>query len=158
MLNLRKTLIAACLTAIVFSLLLAGCTKGTSPSTSTPPLTPPALSEQPDKATFEKYFSEMGLGRLPTDGKLPFDIQKNVTVFSLGDNLYLYGTVTQEVQISARYYNVTTKEHVAAGAPPVPLKPGGFASGEIVNLTSGKYEYKVYVGDTLVAIFTFEVR
>jgi hypothetical protein len=100
----------------------------------------------------------MGLGRMTPDAKSPQDIQRNVAAFTAGDIFTLYGTVIQEVQISARYYNVATKESVDAGGPPTPLKVGGFGSSSTLNLLSGKYEYKVYIGDVLVAVFPFEVR
>ena len=125
-----------------------------APSVTTPVST---LSEEPDQATFSKYFKDMGLGKLPAGGKLPQDLQQNVTIFSSGDLLTLYGTVIQEVQISARYYSVATKQSVDAGAPPAPLKVGGFGGSSTLNLSAGKYEYKVYVGDVLVAVFPFEV-
>jgi len=128
-------------------------------SVNTPTATTPAatLSEQPDKATFQKYFSEMGLGRMPPDAKSPQDIQRNVTTFTTGDYLTLYGTVIQEVQVSAKYYSVATKQSADAPAPPMPLKVGGFASSPTLTLPVGKYEYKVYVANILVAVFPFEV-
>ncbi len=108
--------------------------------------------------TFQKYFSEMGLGRLPADAKSPQELQRNVATFTAGDPLTLYGTAIQEVQVSAQYYNVATKQSADASAPPMPLKVGGFASSSILTLPVGKYEYKVYVANVLVAVFPFEVR
>jgi hypothetical protein len=126
---------------------------------SAPPATTPVstLSEEPDKATFSKYFTDMGLGRIPAGGKLPLDLHKNISVFAQGDQFAHYGTVIQEVQASALYYNVATKESVNAGAPPTPLKVGGFVGSSTLDLSPGKYEYKVYVGAVLVAVFPFEV-
>jgi hypothetical protein len=121
------------------------------PITVTPPL------EQPDKATFSKYFRDMGLGKIPTGGKLPQDLQQNVTVFSSGDLCAIYGIVIQEVQASAQYYNVATKQSVDAPSAPTPLKVGGFAGSSTLNLPVGKYDCKVYVGAVLVAVFPFEV-
>jgi hypothetical protein len=117
------------------------------------------ISEQPDQSTFRKYFSEMGLGRLPAGGQMPFDFQKDVTIFAPGDNFRLYCTVIEDVQISARYYDATTKESVTAAAPPSPYIAGkSYVGGETLTLPVGEYEYKVYVGDVLVAVFPFEVR
>ena len=129
-------------------------------SVNTPTATTPAatLSEQPDKATFQKYFSEMGLGRMPPDAKSPHDIQQNVATFTAGDYWTLYGNVIQEVQISAKYYDVATKQSTDAPAPPTSLKVGGFASSSTLVLPVGKYECKVYVANALVAVFPFEVR
>jgi hypothetical protein len=123
---------------------------------STTPIS--ALSEQPDMATFRKYFADMGLGKTPADAKGPQDIQQNVATFIAGDYITLYGTVIQAVQISGRYFNVATMNSVNAPAPPMPLQLGGFASSSSLYLSPGKYEYKVYVGDILVAVFPFEVR
>jgi hypothetical protein len=54
---------------------------------NTPTATTPAatLSEQPDKATYQKYFSDTGLGKIPSGGQLPLDLQRNATVFTQGD-------------------------------------------------------------------------
>ena len=130
----------------------------TTPSFQPTPQPSPKSSEQPDKATFQKYFSDMGLGKLPAGGKLPQDLQQNATIFSSGDSISLYGIVIQEVQISARYYNVATKQSVDAGAPPAPYKVGGFGGAGPLTLPVGKYDLKVYVGAVLVAVFPFEVQ
>ena len=128
-------------------------------SVNTPTATTPAatLSEQPDKATFQQYFSEMGLGITPSDAKSPQDIQRNVTTFTAEDYFTLYATVIQEVQVSAKYYSIATKQSTDAPSPPMPLKVGGFASSSTLTLPVGKYEYKVYVANVLVAVFPFEV-
>jgi hypothetical protein len=130
----------------------------TTLSSQPTPQPSPKSSEQPDKATFQKYFSDMGLGKLPAGGKLPQDLQQNATIFSSGDSISLYGIVIQEVQISARYYNVATKQSVDAGAPPAPYKVGGFGGAGPLTLPVGKYDLKVYVGAVLVAAFPFEVQ
>jgi len=143
---------------IVGSSIQITVTPDTSVNTPTSTITGITLSELPDKATFQRYFSEMGLGKCPADAKGPQDIQRNVTTFTAGDYFTLYGTVIQEVQVSAQYYDVVTKQSADAGAPPTALKVGGFASSSTLNLSSGKYEYKIYVDDVLAAAFPFEVR
>jgi hypothetical protein len=114
------------------------------------------LSEQPDTAAFRKYFSELGIGKLPAGGKLPLDLQKNASVFARDEKLFLYGSAIQDVTIISRYYNIETKEEIDGGQ--FAQKAGGFASGGPLSLAPGKYEYKVYVGDALVGVFPFEVR
>jgi len=121
-------------------------------------VTQTTLSEQPDMATFQKYFTEMGLGRLPAGGKMPVDFQKNVSVFTQGESLMLYGSVIQEVHISARYFVIETKREIDSGGQKGTLKTGGFASGESPSLPPGKYEYKVYVDGVLVGVFPFDIR
>lgn len=68
----------------------------------------------------------MNFGRVPIDAKSPADFEKNVTVFSAGDQIAL-------------------------------LK-GSFGGWDPLDIPAGKYEYKVFVGDVLVAILPFEVR
>jgi hypothetical protein len=154
-----KVYVGAVLVAVFPFEVLAAPAATQTPQTPASTTTPSAtLSEQPDQATFSKYFTDMGLGRMTPDAKSPQDIQRNVTTFTAVDYITLYGTVIQEVQISARYYSVATKQSVDAPAPPTPLKVVGFGSSSTLNLLSGKYEYKVYIGDVLVAVFPFEVR
>lgn len=119
-------------------------------------VTETVLSEQPDTAVFRKYFSELGIGKLPEGGKLPLDLQKNASVFAPGEKMFLYGSAIQDVTISSRYYNAETKETIDGGQ--FGQKAGGFASGGTLSLAPGKYEYKVYVEQTLVGVFPFEVR
>jgi hypothetical protein len=132
-----------------------------TPSEKTSP-TPPAvtstLSEQPDRATFQKYFSDLGIGKMPEEVKdPPVDLQKNVSVFTAGDQICLYGTVILECQIRSAVYDVSAKKVVREGGLPQAIE-GGFAGWEPVDLPVGKYEYKVYVGDVLVGVYPFEVQ
>jgi hypothetical protein len=119
---------------------------------------PSGLSEQPDTAAFQKYFSELGIGKMPADVKNPpLDLKKNVNVFSAGDQICLYGTTIQECQIHTTLYDLGARKVIREGGLPRPMM-GGFAGWEPVTLPAGKYEYKVYVGDALVGVFPFEVR
>ena len=124
-------------------------------STTTPAST---LSEQPDKATFNKYFSNMGLGKIPPGGQLPIDLQQNATIFTQGDQISLYFSVIQEVQIRTTIYDIATQNVVKEGGLPGSLVPNNYAGAEPLTIPAGTYEYKVYVGDVLVAVFPFEVR
>jgi hypothetical protein len=155
----RIGLVILRLAATASLLILGACAEQTPAGPSPTPTSNPLAtrSEQPDKATFQKYFSEMGLGKCPADAKSPQDIQRNVTTFTAGDYWTLYGTVIQEVQVSAKYYDVATKQSGDAPASPMPLKVGGFASSSTLTLPVGKYECKVYVANVLVAVFPFEV-
>jgi hypothetical protein len=119
-------------------------------------VTETVLSEQPDMAAFRKYFTELGIGKLPEGGKLPLDLQKNASVFVPGETLLLYGSAIQDVTISSRYYNLETKQGVDGGQ--IAQKAGGFASGGTLSLPAGKYECKIYVDQALVGVFPFEVR
>jgi len=127
-------------------------------SVNTPTATTPAatLSEQPDKATFQKYFSDMNFGRVPAGATSPADFKQNVTVFSSGDQIALFFNSTQEVLVQWKIYDVQAKKVIKEGGFPKPLKGSSGEWGPL-DIPAGKYEHKVYVGDVLVAIFPFEV-
>jgi hypothetical protein len=135
---------------------ISGCAKETAP-TSSPSTPSPTLSEQPNKATFQKYFSEMGLGTVPADATSPQDLQRNVTFFTAGDQICLYFNIIQECQPRDAIYDVETKKVIKEGGLPKPMI-GGVAGWAPLSIPTGKYEYKVYVGDVLVAVFPFEVH
>jgi hypothetical protein len=123
-----------------------------------PPVVTSTLSEQPDTATYQKYFSDLGVGKMPAEVKNPpMDLQKNVSVFTAGDQICLYGTLILESQIRSAIYDVSAKKVIREGGLPKPMM-GGFAGWEPLDLPVGKYEYKIYVADILVGVFPFEVR
>lgn len=117
------------------------------------------LSEQPDSVTFRKYFSDMGIGGLPAGGELPYDLKRNVRVFAPGDQICLYGTIVQEVQVTTAIYDVKAKGFIGERQGfPQALSPGGFAGCSAIDIPVGRYEIKVYADDVLIAVIPFEVR
>jgi len=140
---------------------LVACSGGPAVSSPTPSSTPPdgiTLSEQPDTATFRKYFKELGLGKLPADVKdFPTNLQKNATIFTAGDQICLYGDIILECQLRNTVYDVVADNVINEGGLPKPMT-GGFAGWEPLTIPVGEYEYKVYVNDVLVGVFPFEVR
>jgi len=122
------------------------------------PLPTSTPSVQPDIATFQKYFKELGLGKVPPGVKdFPTDLQKNATVFTTEDQICLYGEIILECMPRNTVCDSETGNVVSEGGLPRPMT-GGFAGWEPLTIPAGKYEYKVYVDDVLVAVFPFEVR
>jgi hypothetical protein len=134
-------------------------TEPTIKSTSVLTTTAGTVPEQPDMATFHQYFAELGLGKMPAEvNNPPDDLQKNVAVFTAGDQVCFYGNILQECQPDTALYDVKAEKVVNRGTLlPAPMS-GGFANWEPLDLSVGEYEYKIYVADTLVAVFPFEVR
>jgi hypothetical protein len=125
--------------------------------TSTSSVTPSSsLSEQPDMAVYNKYFSDLGVGRVPAGADSPINLERNVTLFKTTDQICLYGTIILECQLTSTMYDTATGKVVDQGGLPKPMS-GGFAGWEPMPVPAGKYEYKVYVGDALVGVFPFEV-
>ena len=119
------------------------------------------LSEQPDETAFKEYFSELGLGKLPSGGSLPVDLKKNDNVFiSNGtDQLVIYGTLLKDAELSSAIYDVAAKKNIREKSEfAIIMKKGGFAGSEPVNLYAGLFEYKIWTADKLVGVFPFEVN
>jgi hypothetical protein len=128
----------------------------TSPAVSVAPAT--ILSEQPDMAAYHKYFSDLGIGRMPPGENVsPLELEKNVTVFKTTDQICCYGTIILECQLTSTMYDTVAGKVVEEGGLPKPMT-GGFAGWEPMPVPAGKYEYKIYVSGALVAIFPFEVQ
>jgi hypothetical protein len=119
------------------------------------------LSEQPDIDTFKEYFRELGLGKLPENGQLPFDLKKDDNIFvSNGENqLVIYGELLKDAKLSNAIYDLNAKNNIRDKAEsPILIKKGGFVISEPVKIPPGKYEYKIWIGDKLVGVFPFEVK
>jgi|WetSurMetagenome_2_1015567.scaffolds.fasta_scaffold691219_1 hypothetical protein len=127
-----------------------------APTVTSSPSPSVILSEQPDTAARDKYFSELGVGRVPAGADSPIDLERNVTLFKTTDQICLYGTILVECQLISTMYDTDSNKVVEQGGLPKPMM-GGFAGWEPMPVPAGKYEYKVYVGDALVGVFPFEV-
>ena len=119
------------------------------------------FSEKPDQAMFKEYFSVLRLGKVTEWPKEGPPIFQETNIFKLGDQICLDATVLKDVKPEAEIYNPYEEVVVVprmAGGPG--FKKGGNigCSSMPSELSAGKkYEYKVYVGDTLVAVLPFEV-
>jgi hypothetical protein len=119
------------------------------------------LSQQPDEAVFKEYFSELGLGKLPEKGSFPLDLKKgdNIFISNGKDQLAIYGNLLKDAKLSNAIYDVNSGKNIRGKAEfPFVVKKGGFAGSEPVNIPSGSYEYKIWIGDKLVGVFSFEVK
>ncbi|MHB1346692.1 MAG: hypothetical protein ACYCXK_04280 [Candidatus Humimicrobiaceae bacterium] len=119
------------------------------------------LSQQPDETAFKDYFGELGLGKLPSGGNLPADLKKDDNIFiSYGlDHLVIYGYLLKDAKLSNAVYDIISEKNLREKAEfPVLVRKGGFAGSEPVNLPPGLYEYKIWIGDSLVGVFPFEVK
>ena len=122
------------------------------------------LSEQPDKAKYNEYFTEFYLGKLPlgTDAN-PSNVPIKTAVFIASEDQFC--TVwTQKKDIPAGsfsgaiYDTVAKKDFQPKTAFPMALNAGGHMGSEPLTYPLGKYENKVYIDDVLVVVIPFEVR
>ncbi|MHB1377205.1 MAG: hypothetical protein ACYCXB_07265 [Candidatus Humimicrobiaceae bacterium] len=174
--------ISGILVLLVFMLgfILAGCTaqNKTAGETVTPKAETTAaaqttaaetqsseqLSEQPDKAKYDEYFTEFYIGKLPLDKDAnPSNIPIKTAVFIVSEDKFC--TVwTQKKDISsgslssAIYDTIAKKDFQPKTVFSMALSAGGHMGSESLGCPSGKYEYKVYIDNILVIAVPFEVR
>ncbi|MEA2015886.1 MAG: hypothetical protein U9O59_04165 [Actinomycetota bacterium] len=117
------------------------------------------LSESPNTEKFDEYFSDIGLGKLAADADLLQDMEPDVIIFLPDEGICLYGTLKKSAIIGVAIYNPETSSYESERQDlPQTLEKGGFTSCSPISFGSGKYEYRVYIGDTLVSVLTFEVK
>jgi len=117
------------------------------------------FSENPDKEKFNEYFSDIGLGKLAKGAQLPGGMEQGISTFLSDESICVYGTLKKSVIIGLAIFNPETASYeVERQDFPQALGTGGFASCGSIMVGSGKYEYKVYIEDKLVAVLPFEVK
>ncbi len=119
---------------------------------------PIELSEQPDQQKYAEYLSELGLGRVKQGMKLPEGLEKDVIVFKTGQQACIYGNLIKEAILQSSVYDTTAKREVQSRGGPQQTMNQGFAGCSPLNIPTGKYEYKVYIGEALVGVFPFEIQ
>ena len=117
------------------------------------------ILKSPDTDKFNEYFSDIGLGKLAADADLLQDMEPDVTTFLPDEKICLHGTLKKSAIIGIAIYNPETSSYESERQDiPQTLEKGDFSSCGPIAFGSGSYEYKVYIGDTLVAVLPFEVE
>jgi len=117
------------------------------------------IPEGPNVEKSDEYFSDIGLGKLAADADLLQDMEPNISIFLPDEGICLYGTLKKSAIIGFAIYNPETSSYESERQDlPQTLEKGGFASCSGLTAGSGKYEYRVYIGDSLVAVLPFEVK
>lgn len=170
--------ISGILVLLVFMLgfILTGCTAQnktaaetttlkTSTTASAETQSTEQLSEQPDKAKYDEYFTDFYLGKLPRGKQVgPDNIPVKTAVFIASEDEFCpMGTLKKDIPSGsfyiAVYDTVAKKDFAPKTVFPVALNVGGFGwADDPIGFPAGKYEYKVYIDDALVAVVPFEVR
>ncbi|MEK6946191.1 MAG: DUF333 domain-containing protein [Nanoarchaeota archaeon] len=124
---------------------------------------PEQLSEQPDLNAFNEYFTEFHLAKLPVGQKLgPPNFPTKTSVYSSADQFCSSWNQKKDIpagSMATAVYDSNSKQYAAQKAPfPRELRTGNSAGCQDMTFSAGKYEYKVYVNDVLVAVLPFEVR
>ncbi|MCL5073895.1 MAG: hypothetical protein M1308_23840 [Actinobacteria bacterium] len=121
------------------------------------------LSEQPDKAKFNEYFTEFYLGKLPkgTDAN-PSNVPIKTTVFTSEDQFCSVWTQKKDIpagSLSGAIYDIVAqKDFEPKTAFNMAISAGGHMGSQPLSYPPGKYEYKLYIDDVLVAVLPFEVK
>ena len=161
-----KILTASIMLIAILAIFLSGCKSQESAvkeTTAAETQSAGQLSEQPDKAKYDEYFTEFYLGKLPkgTDAN-PSNVPVKTTVFTSEDQFCTVWTQKKDIPAGsfsgAVYDTVAKKDFEPKTAFPMAVNAGGHMGSQPLTYPPGKYEYKLYIDDLLVAVLPFEVR
>ncbi|MDD5290482.1 MAG: hypothetical protein PHT40_04845 [Patescibacteria group bacterium] len=121
------------------------------------------LSEQPNQAKFNEYFTNAFIAKLPVGAEFnPRKIIKT-NVLAAGEQFCTSMDMKKQIPastLSSAIYDVNAKQDTQSrgGAFPQALGPGNSIGCEPLSVPAGKYEYKIYLNDDLVINLPFEVK
>ncbi len=122
------------------------------------------LSEQPNKAKYDEYLSDIYLGKMAIGKKIGTDgFPAKTNVFTSGVDQFctmmnLKKTILSGGIATAVYDVVAKQDSQLKTVFPVELKAGGSGGCGSLDQSAGKYEYKLYIDDVLVSVLPFEVK
>ncbi len=128
------------------------------------------LSEQPNQAVFNEYFSDVSLMKLPAGAAVsPASVIKtSIFNFSAGDKFCVSFDALKAIPVSSyaeAIYNTNSKTYaIKRQNGHVALQAGGnmgcedLLIGPNSYIQSGNYEYKLYVNNILTAVLPFRVQ
>jgi len=120
------------------------------------------LSEEPNKAKFDEYFTSAFLAKLPADAEFnPFGVVKT-KIFTSADQFCTSFEMKKTIpanSFSSAVYDKDSEEYAQPKSVfPMELKKGGSVGCEPLSFTAGKYEFKIYIDNVLTVVLPFEVR
>lgn len=163
----KKVIFISILSLILCSFVFSGCSKSavTNSSESTQEKTEKTaqLSEQPDTALYKQYFTDFYLAKLPKGVNAgPENVPEKTSVFTAEDQFCTVMEVIKDIpagKISNAVYDVNAKTNLVEKTVfPMELKKSNYMGNEELKYPTGKYEYRIYIDDTLVAVLPFEVK
>lgn len=124
------------------------------------------LSEQPNKAKFDEYLGNVYLGKLAlgmqVGGPGPNSPVKTAMFNKATDQFCTNMDIKKAIpanSIGSATYDVASKTDIIPKSTfPMELKQGGSSGCQGVDVPPGKYEYKMYIDNVLVAVLPFEVQ
>jgi len=127
------------------------------------------LSEQPDQSKFGEYFTNIFIAKLPAGAEFDPQAIIKTKVFSAGEQFCTSMDMKKQIPantLSSAVYDVNARQDVSprGAAFPQALGPNsGESMGNSIGCAPleqnvGKYEYKIYINESLVAVLPFEVK
>ena len=132
------------------------------------------LSEQPDKAKYDEYFTDFYLGKLPRGQQFgpylggkqfdPDNMPVKTAVFIASEDEFCgVATLKKDIPLGSFYISIydagAKKDAVTKALFSQDLNAGDFGwADDPIGFPAGKYEYKLYIDDVLVVVAPFEVR
>jgi len=163
----KNVIFISILSLILCSFIFSSCSRSavTNSSESTQEKTEETaqLSEQPNTALYKQYFTAFYLAKLPKGVSAnPQNVPVKTSVFTAEDQFCTVMEVIKDIpagKIGSAVYDINAKKNlVEKTAFPMELKKSNYMGSEELKYPTGKYEYKIYIDDTLVAVLPFEVK
>lgn len=124
-----------------------------------------ALSEQPDQATYAKYFSDVHLGKLalgvsvgPPNGMPTKATSFTASTDQLCTDMVLIKPIPAGSFSTATYDTVAKADIQPKASPGRALSLGGNDGCESITYPAGQYERKIYINDVLAAVLPFSIK
>jgi len=120
------------------------------------------LPEEPNKDKFNEYFSEARLAKIPAGEELDPLKTVNTGLFSPKDQFCTFLNVKKTIpanRLSWTFYDVNSKKDITEkNIAPVEITAENNFGCTNLTYPAGKYEQRIYVDNTLVAILPFEIK
>ncbi len=120
------------------------------------------LSEQASSDKFDQYFTDAFLGKLPVGAKIDVNQIIKTQIFTSGDQFCSSLEVNEFIpagKIVTAIYNYSSRRNVQEKAVfPSGLNAGNAIGCEDLIYPIGKYEFKIYIDNVLVAVLPFKIE
>lgn len=134
------------------------------PKTLVAPSSASPLSERPNKAKYDEYFSDIYLGKMNIGKVIGTDgFPLKTSVFTKGVDLFCLMMTIKKIipagHVGDAIYDATAKKVIQPRSFfPMELAMGGSGGCSKLDQPAGKCEKQIYIDDVLVAVLPFEVK
>ncbi|MBP8994499.1 MAG: hypothetical protein KBG30_11920 [Bacteroidales bacterium] len=134
----------------------------TTPSTSVPQqITTTTTLQEVNQVLFDEYFSELTTAKIPLkvqEGAEPQPVKTQT--YTAEDQICIVGKAKKDIPantIETQFYSRDPEYFIGESPFNIEIHQGAFASCADSGLPSGKYNLKIFMGDSLISVLPFDV-